>query len=820
MKKIFFIFFVTLLSLGSYSAQIFINKINPYPAAGPLILNSSDSIKILAVLVEFQEDNDNTTFGKGKFGSIYSKDYGDKILDPLPHDIAYFADHLQFAANYFKKVSDGKVNIAYTILPDVITVSKTMRFYSPPNNSDDLSPLGSFAEEVWQIADQTSNGIDFSSYNLFAIFHAGAGRDVNIPGSLGNEKDLPSVYLGYNALQKIFGESFSGFSVNDGNFFIKNSMILPETENRELSIIGGTVLLELTINGLITASIASHLGLPDLFDTQTGLSAIGRFGLMDGQAIFAYGGLFPPEPSAWEKIYLGWQTPSTLSPGNYKVNLTAKLAAAANDTTILKIPINSSEYYLVENRTRDVKGNGSILTYKLKGQTFTKTFLSDTSGYFSFAVDSIDGVVLDVDEYDWALPGSGIVIWHIDENIINQKLAENKINTDKLNRGVDVEEADGIQDIGEEFTTIFGDVVIGEGTEEDFWYSSNPAVLYGNKFTKDTKPSTNSNSGANSLISLEEFSDVSNKMSFNVIYGSDGIRLITSANLGLADGINKLTVLGTDSANYFYLISSADLYRYDSGGTLKDSVSNFSDAKPAVIYFEGKEYVVGSLNSKLNVFVFNTGNELLLSEDIGSAVTAPPVLRYVQNKLQILVGGSDGSLYIYDLFTGQVPTLQLSDKISIFDDQPVRWIASDGEFFSLISDDKIYESTGGLLQLSQTLKRCILTKNKNGEYLSVILAGDGRFYTVKKGLIQTQFQLSTPLNINSFILADLFRDGENYIIFNNGRQIFAYNLTGGTAVNFPFTAAAGVNFIGEPLAIDINKDLAADIVSFADNGGV
>ena len=54
--------------------------------------------------------------------------------------------------------------------------------------------------------------------------------------------------------------------------------------------------------------------------------------------------------------------------------------------------------------------------------------------------------------------------------LLTAKLAENQINTDKNNRGVDVEEADGIQDIGEQFTTIFGDVVIGEGSSEDFWF--------------------------------------------------------------------------------------------------------------------------------------------------------------------------------------------------------------------------------------------------------------------------------------------------------------------------------------------------------------
>ncbi len=89
-------------------------------------------------------------------------------------------------------------------------------------------------------------------------------------------------------------------------------------------------------------------------------------------------------------------------------------------------------------------------------------------------------------------------------------MAANRINIGE-NRGVDLEEADGIQDIGEEFQTIFGDIVIAEGEEFDFWYSSNTSELYKNKFGIDTKPSTKTNSGANSLITFSNFSDISNQ---------------------------------------------------------------------------------------------------------------------------------------------------------------------------------------------------------------------------------------------------------------------------------------------------------------------
>src|SRR3989339_162304 len=335
MSKILGFIVFTLFVLGSLSAQSFLTKINPFPHTP----DSQDTVKILAVMVDFQEDNDAATFGNGKFGTIYSKDYGTKILDPLPHNKEYFESHLLFVKNYFDKISKGKQAVTFTVLPDIFSVSKTMRNYSPPSNSNDFLPLADFTSEVWTIVDQLYPGFNFSDYNLFAIFHAGVGR--------------------------------------------------------EITSFGSTFLFEITINGLIAASVASYLGLPDLFDTETGLSAIGRFGLMDGQSIFAYNGIFPPEPSAWEKIYLGWENPVTVTPGNFDLTLTAQAISSLTDTTIIKVPINSSEYFLIENRIRDASLDGAKVTYILNGQASTKIFPKDTAGFQSFAVDSIDGVVLD-----------------------------------------------------------------------------------------------------------------------------------------------------------------------------------------------------------------------------------------------------------------------------------------------------------------------------------------------------------------------------------------------------------------------------------------
>ncbi|MCK7524866.1 MAG: hypothetical protein MZV64_48300 [Ignavibacteriales bacterium] len=49
---------------------------------------------------------------------------------------------LTFVKNYYQKVSNGKVDVQFTILPDTFSVSKTMRNYSPAPGSDDFTPMG------------------------------------------------------------------------------------------------------------------------------------------------------------------------------------------------------------------------------------------------------------------------------------------------------------------------------------------------------------------------------------------------------------------------------------------------------------------------------------------------------------------------------------------------------------------------------------------------------------------------------------------------------------------------------------------------------
>ncbi len=836
MKNNLLTLLILFITLGSLSAQSFIGKLNPNPIQNNTILED-DTVKILAVMVNFQEDKDGATFGNGKMGSIYTQNYGSNILDPLPHDRDYFESHLSFVRNYFQKVSRGKVSVLFTILPDTFSVSKTMRNYSPNPGSDDFTPMGQYAEEVWTKADQIYPGLNFSEYNLFVIFHAGVGRDISLPGSIGNERDLPSVYLSENSLKNIFGQSFNGFPVSNGSFNIKNSMIIPETESRELETITGKFLFEITINGLLVASVASHLGLPDLFDTETGLSAIGRFGLMDGQSIFAYNGCFPPEPSAWEKIYLGWVEPIEISKENYKINLTANLSATLSDTVILKVPLNSSEYYLIENRQRDVSSDGARLIYKSGGNIINRTFFKDTSGFYSYDTDSLSGVMLDVDEFDWALPGNGIVIWHIDENVINEKLAENKINTDKTKRGVDVEEADGVQDIGEKFITIFGDEVIGEGTEQDFWFSGNKASLFKNKFAKDTRPDTKTNSGANSLITIKNFSAIANKMSFNIEYGDSIIKPLFAAN---NFPIMAQSITSIDSDNYLFAINSDSMLIISNGDSIIQSISRFSDFKPASFRFGNISYLIGvKLNNPAQQFPTSIKFWMYDGNSYSSGITnlpniittGPVIEKTITENYEVLFGTADGRILIYDydslLNRNSIP----KREVIVDEGAKIVQIAINGsKIFAIGSKldnnnkyDLVYNDGNIIKFYDEKLIRLATTVDGQPRQVSIISSeksGQHFFYVTIRDQIIATFNAPTFEAAKSFSLADLKNDGNNYLITNDGNKLFAYNLNGTLADNFPFEINDGDEFEGIPLSADIEGDLKSEIISFTKNGEI
>lgn len=816
--KPLFLFFISFQIL--VSGQI-LHTINQSPSGIDLKKGKriGQTVKILAVMVQFQKNNTSTIVGNGQFDSIYTKNWGADIIDPLPHDSAYFAAHLKFASNYFKNVSNDKLNVSYTVLPKVITVSKNMKSYSPLSGSTDFTGLAEFVAEVWHLVDSTNPGFNFSDYDLFTIFHAGVGRDVSVSGSLGNERDLPSVYMNLTSLQKYLGSSYAGVAVSNGTFKITNSLILPQTENREATAIDNSkYLYQVTINGLLVSSIGSHIGLPDLFDTKTGVTAIGRLGLMDGQGIFAYNGVFPPAPSAWEKIQLGWVSPVEITPGDFaKLNIKTYSSATTSDTMIYKVPLNAREYYLVENRQRNPNATGVTLSIYNNGTTSTKTFTKDTTGFYSYNIDSLSGVITDVDNPDWALPGSGILIWHINEDVIDSKIATDEINADKNNRGIMLEEADGIRDIGEQFTNVFGDVVTGEGEDVDFWYAGNKAKLFKNVFNTTSRPNTKAHSGASSLIEMKDFSATGKTMSFALTYGNDDIKPIANKRLALPSSDNTLFYDTLNNAGTFVIQSGDSLFLYDSTMTPLQVLPDFSSVAPAF----GKNCIVGVKDSTVALFWNdNSVKNTFTYTNPQSAFTSLPVISQNGTSVDIFIGTKNGKLLKLSGSNSGVGFSSVLDSTGL--SVPVTKVSQVGSTYRFVKQDTsaftLYSNSENAISGAGVVRDMVVTKTGAGTDQIVILTNENQFFVFANGAVTYTFTLSQLADITSFSVFDLKQDGTNYICFQTNDRVYAYNYLGNPAENFPLLTASVGSHACKPSAVKLSGLSTTTLLSLTGTG--
>lgn len=473
-------------------------SLQPYSSTG-------DTLRILALRAEFVSDNVATTTGNGRFDLTSESAY---IFDPPPHDRTYFQRQLIALSNYFRKVSGGKVNLVADVFPPgenaAYQLSNDMVYYSGQENESLKKQR--WAELLRDALEATENTDkpDLQKYDCFIVFHAGVGSDFAFDFDP-TPYDIQSVFIDFATLKETLGiddANYAGIEVEPG-VFVKEGIILPETQNQEEQ--------NLALLGTMTLLMGSKLGLPSLFDTNSGRSGIGRWGLMD-QGSYNYQGLIPAEPSAWEKVYMGWEEPVVVTSAEGMRIGSSNVKSAPH---IIKIPIDSREYLLVENRQRDRNGDGISVGRDEQG----KRVEFDSTG--KVTVEAGLGVITRIDEYDFGLPGSGILIWHIDERIIEANIAANTINNDREHRGVDLVECDGAQDIGYYYSLL--DVAYGteNGDYFDTYWASNESHLTVNnsnqvELSPSSIPNSNANNGAKTHIRLTAFSERDTVMTLSI----------------------------------------------------------------------------------------------------------------------------------------------------------------------------------------------------------------------------------------------------------------------------------------------------------------
>lgn len=787
-------------------------------------MKSVSLTRVLAVMVEFQPDTDRRTTGTGVFGGLdYLASRGDTILDPYPHDFGYFRRKLDFLKHYFETTSNGRSSISFTLLPDVYRLSKPMAQYSPPRGSQEFTRLAQMIQETWQLVDSTT-AVDFSQYDCFIIFHAGVGRDIDLVALTGTDpspSDLPSLTFKLDNFKRIFGPDFQGFPVNNDSARIPNTLVIPSTEAREIDGIGGKILLELSTNGLLCASFGSYLGLPDLFNTETGRSGIGRFGLMDGESFFNYNGALPPEPSAWERIALGWATPIEIQGIDTFFKLPAHSLHQNPDSAIAKISLTSREYFLLENRQRNPRNTGVTLTIYRSGQTFQQTFLQDQPDFRFETLRALRGQIVASNNYDWTLPtaeingvryNGGILIWHIDEDIIEQTRPQNRVNTGKI-KGVKLLEADGSDDIGQDYTLISPGLGTQSGTVFDMFFRGNIAFPYRNFIDDNTSPNTRTNRTASSKIRISNFPASAPVMdSIRLERGDNFVRVLNGFPKQLPDSFGFKT--GIAFADSLFLNSQTSLFV----GRLSQTPSRLDTTRykspVALTPFSSTLFrLVATTNQqRLSLIKIDAnGDTTILSESFDSEITTPPAFIFHNDSAAIAFGTASGNAFVLSLNTLQpIATRSFASRIVGLSVLPASTsLQARLAFFpeNLFEGTRLVSAVKFINQIPNT------PSQSNIEEVLVGFCDDKtlRIVSTQKPPVTVRLPVTHVVRASP-VIADLENRGELAIVFATDDKIFAYNLQGFPISNFPILTRSQKPITSSPIVADVNGDTFADVI--------
>ena len=237
---------------------------------------------------------------------------------------------------------------------------------------------------------------------------------------------------------------------------VKRYTIQPEQQREE----------KITNIGVICHEFGHNLGAPDFYDTDYAQSGgtyggTGVWDIMGGGAWNGDNGSQPAAFNMWQKWQYGWITPTELTAATHISNMpSSRLGTAAYkiDTTV------PGEYFILENRQRE----GSFGT---------------------------------------PLPGSGLLIYHIDENLISQTVEQNTLNVQYPQAAYTVCANAGTDPSSSSFS--YGDVTTA-GTP----FPGSAGIT---SFSDATLPSCKSRSGRHSYFALKNITETGGTISFDFI---------------------------------------------------------------------------------------------------------------------------------------------------------------------------------------------------------------------------------------------------------------------------------------------------------------
>jgi len=357
-----------------------------------LITNASGTKNIAIILVRFPAAGSSTS-GSTDISSLANIDTYFDRFEQYYDEISQNANGFDLALSYFGSGTAAAGGSATAVGAGSYLMPQNMEYYG-------CGDVDSGCSGVSPVALPGKGGAYLIRDALTA---ARVGREATLSSTnydavlimhagYGNESTSRNGDIWSAVYQEPSIISSAGGSFNDGAVF-------PEFEQGLSSPMG-----------VIAHEFGHILALPDLYNTLSlgGTSVVGNWDLMDSGTYLGSGNN-PAHMGAWCKQALGWSTPQLASS---RANLSLGYTATTPNA-IIKVTLPSGgaqEYFLVEHRSR-------------------------TSGA----------------AFDTQIPGSGLLIWHIDDAITsaraitvsNQSLA-NTVNSGSPHYGVSIVTADGI----------------------------------------------------------------------------------------------------------------------------------------------------------------------------------------------------------------------------------------------------------------------------------------------------------------------------------------------------------------------------------------
>jgi M6 family metalloprotease-like protein len=497
---------------------------------------------------------------------------------PQVRDSTWFANELAHVSQYYRGASRGRFEVRPALDGTLYTLAHRMSYYGSDANEE--KRVVELAAELIALVD---DDVDFSQFDLVFIIHAGAGQETDV-GADSPIQIWSSFYDRGDIRRALDDDKSPGLPTNDTEggdpYFVDNFAVVPSHASQDFATVGTL--------GIWAYQVGNRIGLVPLFDSTPGgapdSQGVGGFCLM-GYGLFQVNGFLPAFPCVFNRVLAGWVDPVVVDPSGTAVvtQLADVNTGSDTDTLCVKVPVTENEYFLVTNRLHDANLDSLF------------TFTDNDSDLIPDNTDSLEGAEFDFFLTDLTNPavrrydpdygfdvllrhtGGGVYVWHVDERVIRDAVEQGFLPDDYAARkGVDLEEADGVQDMDRA-----GPAAFALGSFFDSYRVGDEARSV---FGPATKPSSGSNSGAPSGIEIATTSPSGPSMRVSVrrelAYSDVRVRWDAASPGQPAtfvdlddDGVREVVVL-SDSAGVFVFNAG--------GGEWNDADSNPATIAPYI----------------------------------------------------------------------------------------------------------------------------------------------------------------------------------------------------------------------------------------------